>query len=118
VGFITRGRGVTIHSTSCNKVLASDQARRVDASWNVKAKMPTATKIRVVCVDKPGLLADISKSISAQGVNISQATCRSIADQKSMNTFEVGIQDVKHLLQLMKSLEKVKGVISVERVRD
>jgi GTP diphosphokinase / guanosine-3',5'-bis(diphosphate) 3'-diphosphatase len=118
IGFITRGRGVTIHSTNCSKVLASDQARRVDASWNLKTKLPTATKIRVVCVDKPGLLADISQSISGEGVNISQATCRSIGDQKSLNTFEVGIKDLKHLHQLMKSLEKVKGVISVERVRD
>jgi GTP pyrophosphokinase len=118
IGFITRGRGVTIHSTSCSKVLASDQARRVDASWNLKTKLPTATKIRVVCVDKPGLLADISQSISSEGVNINQATCRAIGDQKSMNTFEVGIKDLKHLHQLMKSLEKVKGVISVERVRD
>jgi GTP pyrophosphokinase len=117
-GFITRGRGVTIHSTACSKVLASDQARCVDASWNLKAKLPTSTKIRVVCVDKPGLLADISQSISSEGVNISQASCRSIGDQKSLNTFEVGIKDVKHLHQLMKSLEKVKGVISVERVRD
>ncbi|HEX5036814.1 MAG TPA: bifunctional (p)ppGpp synthetase/guanosine-3',5'-bis(diphosphate) 3'-pyrophosphohydrolase [bacterium] len=118
IGFITRGRGVTIHSSNCSKVLASDQARRVEASWNLKTKMPTATKIRVVCVDKPGLLADISQSISAEGVNISEATCRAIGDQKSMNTFEVGIKDLKHLHQLMKSLEKVKGVISVERVRD
>ena len=117
-GFITRGRGVTIHATTCSKVLASDQTRRVEASWNLKAKMPTSTKIRVVCVDKPGLLADISKSISAEGVNITQATCRSIGDQKSMNTFEVGIQDLKHLHQLIKSLEKVKGVISAERVKD
>lgn len=118
IGFITRGRGVTIHATTCSKVLATDQARRVEATWNIKAKMPTSTKIRVVCVDKPGLLADISKSISAEGVNISQATCRSISDQRSMNTFEVGIQDLKHLQQLMKSLGKVKGVISVQRVKD
>jgi len=117
-GFITRGRGVTIHSTHCAKVLASDQARRVEAAWNLKGNLPTATKIRVVCVDKPGLLADISQSISSEGVNISQASCRSIGDQKSLNTFEVGIKDVKHLHQLMKSLEKVKGVISVERVKD
>jgi GTP pyrophosphokinase len=118
IGFITRGRGVTIHAITCSKVLASDQARRVEASWNLKMKLPISTKIRVVCVDKPGLLADISKSISAEGVNISQASCRSIGDQKSMNAFEVGIRDLKHLHGLMKSLQKVKGVISVERVKD
>lgn len=118
IGFITRGRGVTIHSTHCNKVLASDQARRVEASWSTKSDTLISTKVRVVCVDKPGLLADISKSISAEGVNISQASCRSIGDQKSMNTFELGIKNLKHLFHVMKSLEKVRGVISVERVKE
>ncbi len=118
IGFITRGRGVTIHAVTCSKVLASDQARRIEASWNVKADLPISTKIRIICVDKPGLLADISKSISAEGVNISHANCRSIGDEKSMNTFEVGIRDLKHLHHVMKSLQKVKGVISVERVQE
>ncbi len=118
VGFITRGRGVSIHSISCSKVLATDQARRIEATWNLKSKTQSSTKIRVVCVDKPGLLADISKSISAEGVNISQATCRSIGDQKSLNTFEVGIRDLKHLHQLIKALGKIKGVISAERVKE
>lgn len=118
IGFITRGRGVTIHAVQCSKVLASDPARRIEAAWNIKSELPISTKIRVICVDKPGLLADISKSISDGGVNISQAACRSIGDQKSMNNFEVGIKDLKHLHQLMKSLEKIRGVISVERVKE
>ncbi|MBI2500262.1 MAG: bifunctional (p)ppGpp synthetase/guanosine-3',5'-bis(diphosphate) 3'-pyrophosphohydrolase [Deltaproteobacteria bacterium] len=106
-----------VHSISCSKVLATDPARRIPVSWDLKEKVPISTKIRVVCVDKPGLLAEISKSISAEGVNITQATCYSIGDQKSMNTFEVGIQDLGHLHHLMKALEKVRGVISVDRVR-
>ena len=118
VGFITRGQGVKVHGVSCGRVLASDPARRIPVAWNLKEKVPTSTKIRVVCVDKPGLLADISKSITAEGVNITQASCRSIGDQKATNDFEVGIEDLKHLHHLIKSLEKVKGVISVERVRE
>lgn len=117
IGFITRGKGVKVHAVSCGKALVADPARRIPVSWDLKQKLPISTKIRVVCVDKPGLLADISKSISAEGVNITQATCRSIGDQKSLNTFEIGIQDLKHLHHLIKSLEKVKGVISVDRVK-
>ena len=117
VGFITRGRGITIHISDCSKVLASDAERRVPVTWNIKGKDAITTKVRVVCVDKPGLLAEISKTISMQGVNISQATCRSIGDEKSMNTFDVGINNLKHLQGLIKSIEKVKGVISVERIR-
>lgn len=117
VGFITRGRGITVHISDCSKVLASDAERRVPVNWNIKGKDAITTKVRVVCVDKPGLLAEISKTISMQGVNISQATCRSIGDEKSMNTFDVGITSLKHLQGLIKSIEKVKGVISVERLR-
>ncbi len=118
IGFITRGRGITVHMKDCGKILATDQARRVEVKWSAKGNEPIPTKIRIVCVDKPGLLADISKTISMQGVNISQATCRGIGDEKSLNSFEVGIQDLKQLHGLIKSIEKVKGVISVERVRD
>ena len=118
VGFISRGQGVKVHAITCGRVLATDPARRIPVSWDMKEKVPIATKIRVVCVDKPGLLADISKSISAQGVNIANATCRAIGDQKAMNTFEVGIEDINHLHHLIKALEKVKGVITVERVRE
>ncbi|MBI2083239.1 MAG: bifunctional (p)ppGpp synthetase/guanosine-3',5'-bis(diphosphate) 3'-pyrophosphohydrolase [Deltaproteobacteria bacterium] len=118
VGFITRGQGVKVHSATCSRVLASDPARRITVSWNLKEKTPITTRIRVVCVDKPGILADISQSISAVGVNISRASCHSIEDQKAINTFEVGIKDLNHLHQLMKSLQKVRGVISVDRVRE
>lgn len=118
VGFISRGHGVKVHAISCSKVLASDPARRIPVAWNMKEKIPISTKIRVICVDKPGLLADISQSISAEGVNITHASCRAIGDQKALNTFEVGIQDLKHLHHLIKSLEKIKGVISVDRVKN
>ncbi len=118
VGFISRGQGVKVHAITCGRVLASDPARRIPVSWDIKEKVPVSTKIRVLCVDKPGLLADISKSISGEGVNITNAYCRSIEDQKSLNTFEIGIKDLNHLHHLMKSLQKVKGVISVERVKE
>lgn len=118
IGFITRGRGVTVHATNCSKVLASDPARRVEVSWDSKTQVSTATKIRVVCVDKPGLLAEISKSISSLGINISSASCRSIEDEKSINLFEVSVDSVTQLHAIMKSVEKIKGIISVERVRN
>lgn len=118
IGFITRGRGVTIHLTDCSKVLASDKTRRLDASWNTKGTDPISTKIRVICIDKPGLLADMSRLISDAKVNITQASCRTIGDQKMVNNFEISIRDLKHLQSLMKSLTQIKGILTVERVRD
>lgn len=118
VGFISRGRGVRVHTLECPKVLTTDAARRVEVTWDKKAKgVFSQAKIKVVCVDKPGLLADISKSISAQGANIANAFCRTTNDQKAINTFDIGVENLSHLYTLIKALEKVKGVISVERIK-
>ncbi|MBI1908954.1 MAG: bifunctional (p)ppGpp synthetase/guanosine-3',5'-bis(diphosphate) 3'-pyrophosphohydrolase [Deltaproteobacteria bacterium] len=118
IGFISRGQGVKVHSLECPKVMESDPARRVEVKWDSKAKgMFSLAKVRVVCVDKPGLLAEISKSISSQGANISHASCRTTPDQKAINVFDLGVENLSHLFSVIKSLEKVKGVISVERLK-
>jgi GTP pyrophosphokinase len=72
-GFITLGRGVTVHSASCPRVMESDSARRVDVVWD-----GVATALRAVSrggsADQPGMLASISKVI-AGGINIARARC-------------------------------------------
>lgn len=115
-GFVTRGRGVTVHRTDCARALAMDPARRIEVAWEDNSEHSSPAKIRILCVDKPGLLAEISKEISSRKVNIANAQCRSIGDQKALNTFEVGVRNVRDLNRLIRSLEKLKGVISVERV--
>jgi GTP diphosphokinase / guanosine-3',5'-bis(diphosphate) 3'-diphosphatase len=116
VGFITRGRGVTVHTLSCEKALASDPERRVDVSWDVKADFKRPVTIRVLTADRPGLLADISQTFSKKGVNISQANCRATGDDRAVNTFEVTISDLKQLNEVIQSLERIQGVFTVERV--
>jgi GTP pyrophosphokinase len=74
-------------------------------------------KIRVTCVDRQGLLSSMSEAITDQGVNIREASARSMEDQKAINIFEVEIRDTAQLRHVMNALEKVKGVIQVERVR-
>jgi guanosine-3',5'-bis(diphosphate) 3'-pyrophosphohydrolase len=116
IGFITRGRGVTLHSAECPKVHESDPERRVDVVWkeNVHALRPV--KIRVVSNDRPGLLTALTGSISAADVNIHNALIKTTRDKKAVNTFEVGVRNVKHLHELIRAIQKVGGVISVERV--
>jgi len=116
LGFITRGRGVTVHTAGCEKVLATDQERRVDVQWDVKGDFKRPVTVRVLTADRPGLLADISQKFSAAGVNISQANCRSTGDDRAVNTFEVAITDLKQLQGVMQAIERIKGVFAVERV--
>jgi GTP pyrophosphokinase len=116
VGFITRGRGVTVHTDNCEKALATDPERRVDVSWDVRGDFKRPVTLRVLTADRPGLLADISNTFSKKGVNISQANCRATGDDRAVNTFEVTISDLKQLTDLIRSIERLNGVHSVERI--
>ncbi|MER2564838.1 MAG: bifunctional (p)ppGpp synthetase/guanosine-3',5'-bis(diphosphate) 3'-pyrophosphohydrolase [Myxococcaceae bacterium] len=116
VGFITRGRGVTVHQSGCEKALATDPERKVDVAWDVKGDFKRAVTLRVMTIDRPGLLADMSQIFSKKGVNISQANCRVTGDDRAVNTFECVISDLKQLNDLIRSIEKLTGVHSVERV--
>jgi guanosine-3',5'-bis(diphosphate) 3'-pyrophosphohydrolase len=115
-GFITRGRGVTVHTIACEKSLATDPERRVDVNWDVRGDFKRPVTLRVLTADRPGLLADISNTFSRKGVNISQANCRATGDDRAVNTFEVTISDLKQLTDLMRSIEGLTGVYSVERI--
>ena len=116
VGFITRGRGVTVHTHNCDKAKATDPERKVDVAWDVRGDFKRSVTLRVMTADRPGLLADITNTFSKKGVNISQANCRATGDDRAVNTFEVTISDLKQLNELMRSIEKLNGVHSVERI--
>ncbi|HEX2571276.1 MAG TPA: bifunctional (p)ppGpp synthetase/guanosine-3',5'-bis(diphosphate) 3'-pyrophosphohydrolase [Polyangia bacterium] len=116
VGFITRGRGVTVHTRECQKGMDQDPDRRVEVAWDGKLKTPRPVTLQVVCADKPGLLAHMSQAFSEAGVNISQANCRSTEDNRAVNTFQAMVTDLEQLKGLMRSIQKISGVYAVDRL--
>ena len=116
VGFITRGRGVTVHRRDCDKGLDLDPDRRIDVEWDGTSKTQHEVAIQVLCADKPGLLAHISQSFTDQGVNISQAHCRATDDGRAVNTFHASVRDLDQLKGVIRALSRIKGVFSVDRV--
>jgi guanosine-3',5'-bis(diphosphate) 3'-pyrophosphohydrolase len=116
-GFITRGRGVTVHAMDCPKVLESDPQRRIDVQWEDGKGTPRPVKVEVTCVDRPGLLAAMSKAISSAGINISRAQVHALGDRKAQNTFELMVASAEELNRAMRNLGRVRGVMKVERVR-
>jgi GTP pyrophosphokinase len=116
VGFITRGRGVTVHTLGCQKGIDQDPDRRVEVEWDGKLKSPRPVSVQVVCADKPGLLASLSQSFNSLGVNISQANCRSLDDNKAINTFQFSVSDLEQLKTVMRALQRIDGVYSVSRM--
>jgi GTP pyrophosphokinase len=117
LGFITRGRGVTVHAVDCPRVLESDAQRRVEVVWEDGAAGPRPVTVEVMCIDEPGLLAAMSKAISSAGVNISRAHVRSVPDKKAVNTFEVVVSTADQLNRVIRSIGKVRGVMKVARAR-
>ena len=118
VGFITRGRGVTVHGLDCLRVMESDPQRRVEVTWDGAPGHFRPVQIEVACIDSPGLLAAMSKAISSVGVNITGAQVRTVPDKRALNTFEVMVDSVEALNRVMRGLGKVKGVMKVSRVRE
>ncbi len=118
VGFVTRGRGVTVHVKDCVKIYELDPARRIEVDWDSDTAMSHCIKMRVRSIDQPGLLAKVTKTISAAGVNIGAARVSTTSDQKSLQTFDLWVTDVGTLNAVMKQIGKIKGVISVDRLRN
>ncbi|BDG01828.1 RelA/SpoT family protein [Anaeromyxobacter oryzae] len=116
VGFITRGRGVTVHTAGCDKILGIDPERRVDVAWDVRGDFKRNVSLRVITTDRPGILAKISQTFSEAGVNISQASCRTTPGERAVNEFEVTVGDLKQLNSVIRSIERIDGVQSVQRV--
>jgi len=117
VGFITRGRGVTVHTNDCPVALENDPERRISVAWSRLKRAALPVKIRVACVDEKGILANISTSISNNEANIASAHIQSTVDKRGVNIFEVEVTDLEHLNRVMSGIMKVKGVIKVERMR-
>jgi guanosine-3',5'-bis(diphosphate) 3'-pyrophosphohydrolase len=115
IGFISRGHGVSIHTHDCDKAMALDPARRVDVTWDDESKTLRPVTVEVQAEDRPGLLASISRAFTENGVNISQAKCRTSENGKAVNTFQVSVGHVDQLKTVLRSLQAIVGVVSAER---
>ncbi|MDP3277332.1 MAG: bifunctional (p)ppGpp synthetase/guanosine-3',5'-bis(diphosphate) 3'-pyrophosphohydrolase [Deltaproteobacteria bacterium] len=115
VGFITHGRGVSVHRRSCEKAMDLDPERRVEISWESGAKVSRMVCLRIITANRPGILAEVGTTFSQNGVNIQEANCRA-GDDRATNLFSFMINDLNALKTVIRALQKVKGVLAVERV--
>ena len=117
VGYISRGRGITIHTAQCPNAQEFDQDRMVDVQWSVKAHQTFSVMMRVVCRDKKGVLAEVSAAISALDVNITHAELDTTPDLRAICTFKVEVSDLNQFNHMASSIKGLKSVISVERLK-
>lgn len=114
-GWITRGRGVTVHRRACAKSLELDPERRIDVSWSDSVKVQRPVQLRISTADRPGILANVSSVFTDSGVNITEANCRVGVDGAAVNLFQFTVSDVAKLRALMRKISQIEGVYEVER---
>jgi GTP diphosphokinase / guanosine-3',5'-bis(diphosphate) 3'-diphosphatase len=119
VGYITRGKGVSVHSLGCPNVvnLMFDPERRIDVEWDSAGTDPAPYVVRLTMQveDRKGMLAEISAKISDINTNITNMEARTGEDQQARIDMTVEIRDMKHLEKVIKSIKGVQGVLGVER---
>jgi GTP pyrophosphokinase len=113
-GFITRGRGVTIHRRDCRNITDDDMERILDVDWDVGENQSFLVGLRVLAMDRKGLLGDLSRTITDAGVNITNATMDT-DEGMAVGRFTVEVSSLKELERLLRRIKKVKGVDVVER---
>ncbi len=118
VGYITRGKGVSVHSATCSNVvnLLYDPERRIDVEWDKgDAVARYVVKLTMEVEDRKGVLAAVSAKIAGINTNIKNMEAHAGDDRHARIDMTVEISDMKHLEKVMKSLRAVDGVLEVER---
>ena len=115
VGYVTQGRGISIHRSDCPNLLTlAAEERRVDIDWQETAGEAFAVRLAVTGEDRRGLYADIMEAVSQTGTNIRGADLHT-KDGSVFGTIFVEVDNLPHLGKVMKAVRKVKGVTDIER---
>jgi GTP pyrophosphokinase len=117
IGFITRGRGVTIHRSTCPRALDMDPARKIQVEWS-KAQVDAAyhrCSISLRTQEKPGVLAEVTTVLSNNGANVHKAEVKVENDLTGILEFELGVKNLAHLETVISRLEALPSVLSVQR---
>jgi GTP pyrophosphokinase len=117
VGYITKGRGVTVHAGGCPRLSDTDKEKHVEVSWNLDQELTRPVKVKVLCHDKPGLLSELAGAIARLKSNIKGAQVATTKDNRAVSIFEVEVKNFSHLEDIIRTIRKIKGVIEVHRVR-
>jgi guanosine-3',5'-bis(diphosphate) 3'-pyrophosphohydrolase len=117
VGYITRGRGVTVHSERCPNLekLLYDPERRIEVVWEGADESRFEVRLTVFSEDRPGILARITQAIADAKSNIKHVDARTFEDRRGEITLVLDIRDVDHLQKIVERLKGIDGVYHVER---
>jgi GTP pyrophosphokinase len=116
IGYITHGRGVTIHKQDCRHITDADSDRLVEIMWDPSEEDVHLSRLKVTTEDKKGILADIIAIIAQKNANIVQADVKTTTDKKGICLFSMEVGDYKQLQDIIGAIKKLKNVLFVERI--
>ena len=120
IGFITRGHGVSIHKRDCTNVPkdlinCAEPARWVKAYWNQNVKEEYKATLQLTCLSRVGLMAEVAVQVANMRVNITSISTHDMKDGRTIIELTVNVSGIDHLKNLISRIEKVDGILSVER---
>jgi GTP pyrophosphokinase len=118
-GFVTRGHGVSVHRADCanlRHLLDSEPERLIAVRWSPTEDSVFLVSIQVEALDRPGLLSDVTRSISDQHVNILSASVTTNRDRVALSKFTFEMGDAKHLGHVLRAVRGIDGVYDAYRV--
>ena len=117
IGFVTQGRGVSIHRTDCPNIVNTDGLERfIDVEWDIQKDSSYNAEIQVTGTDRPGLLAEIALKINEADIGLLSMNARTNKEKVVIINMTLEIKDIKQLSDLMVKVKKIRSIIDVYRV--
>ncbi len=120
IGFITRGKGVTVHRSDCKNILnlpAEDQVRLIDVDWGQESNQTYSAEIRILAYDRQGLLRDVTDVLTNEKISVTSVNSQSdLAEQTASIRITFEIDNLKQLAKVMDKLRQLHNILEVERV--
>ena len=119
VGYITKGRGVSVHQKDCPNVasLLNEEERFIEVEWSSQTKESYSADVEIRAMDRKGLLAEVTSIINESKINISSFHCRITKDKMAIINFILDITDIEQLNKLIRKFRRIEGVVDVFRAK-
>ncbi|MFN4196379.1 MAG: RelA/SpoT family protein, partial [Caldimicrobium sp.] len=115
VGYITRGKGISVHRIDCPNLKDLDPERMIEVKWEKTDGKTYPAHLYVISLDRKGLLASVSSAIASAEGNILKAEVKTTPDKKAYFDIYVEVTDKNHLERIIANISKVEGILKVER---
>ncbi|QHT62031.1 bifunctional (p)ppGpp synthetase/guanosine-3',5'-bis(diphosphate) 3'-pyrophosphohydrolase [Paenibacillus lycopersici] len=120
VGYITRGRGVSVHRADCTNLTSSaegeEAARMIEVAWEESVEANYSVDIEITGHDRSGLLNEVLQAVSESKTNISEVSARSDKNKLALIHMTVLIKNIEHLQSVVERIKRVKDIYSVQRI--